>query len=201
MNTASVSFPWARSFSPGDLILGVATVAWLLVTAFYCARDVDPFYGLLVALASTVVTPLWLIVPVWALVVAVRRLRSQAYVAAGLAALIPLVALAVPDYGPSLGVFLRFYLERPGYVARIEAARAGRDDPDIVTGASVVAFFPWSGSATGTYGVVYDEFDVIGKPIAMRQELWRYRPVPGELLCDGKVRPLGNHFYMAGFIC
>jgi len=140
MSTSSVPSSWARILSPGDLILGVAAVPWLLVTAFYCARDVDPFYGLLVALASAVVTPL-------------------------------------------------------------EAARAGRDDPDIVTGTSVVAFLPWSGSVTGSYGVVYDESDVIAKPLATRQELWRYHGVPGEFLCDGRVTPLGNHFYMAGFSC
>ena len=188
-------------FSAGDLMLGVAAVAWLLATAFYCARDTDPFYGLLVAVASTVVTPLWLAVPAWALVVAVLRLRSRAYVAAALSALLPAIAVAVYDDGPFLGVFLRFQVERPGYVARIEAARAGRDDPNIVAGPTLVAFFPWGGWVTGSFGVAYDESDVIAKPFALRRELWRDRRVPGEFRCDGSVSALGNHFYMAGFSC
>jgi len=190
-----------NSLVAGDLILGVAAIAWLIVTAFYCARDVDPFYGLLVGVMSGVVTPLWLAVPAWALVVVVRRLQARAYVAAGLAALLPAIAVAVPSYGPFLGVFLRFQIERPAYAARIAAARAGRDDPDVFTSPSIVAFFPWSGSAVGSYGVVYDESDVIAKPLARRQELWRYRGIPGELLCDGEAKPLGGHFYIAGFGC
>jgi hypothetical protein len=171
------------------------------VTAFYCARDSDPFYGLLVAVASPAVTPLWLAVPVWALVVAVRPLWSGAYVAAGLAVLIPVIATAAFYDGPFFGAFFRFELERRGYVARIGAARAGRNDHDIVAKPTVIAFFPWSGSAVGTLGVVYDESDVIAQPLAERQELWRHRRVPGELLCDGSATPLGNHFYMAGFSC
>jgi len=182
-------------------MLGVAAVAWLLVTAAYCARDVDPFYGLLAALTVRAITPLWLAVPAWALVVAVRRVQARAYRAAALAALIPAIAVAVPGNGPLLGVFLRFQIERPSYVARIDAAWAGHADPDIVARPSVIAFFPWRRSATGSFGVVYDESDAIAEPLERRQELWRQRQVPGELLCEGRVRPLGGHFYSAGFGC
>jgi hypothetical protein len=187
--------------SAGDIVLGLATVAWLLVTAFYCARDTDPFYGVLVGIMAPVITPFWVAVPVWASIVAIRRIWSRAYVVAALSALVPVIAVAVAHDGPFWGVVLRFDLERPRYLARIDAARAGRQDDDIVAVPNVVAFFPWSGSAVGSFGVAYDEADVIAKPLEERAVLWRRRRVPDELLCDGRVTPLGGHFYLASFAC
>lgn len=182
-------------------MLGGAAVLWLIATAIYCARDANPLCGLLVALTVRAITPLWLAVPAWALVAAVRRAQARAYAAAALAALIPAIAVAVPGYGPFLGVYLRFQTERPGYAARIDAAWAGRADPDIAARPSVIAFFPWRTSAAGSFGVVYDESDAIAEPLERRQALWRQRAVPPTLLCEGRVRPLGGHFYSAGFNC
>lgn len=198
-----ISPPAARApvFSPEDLMLGVATIAWLLATASYCLKDIDSFWGMLVGLMSPIIAPFWLAVPAWALVVVVRRLLAKAYVAAALAALIPIVAVTAFQYGPWAGAFIRFAVNRPSYVARIEAARTGAIDFEIVSGAPLVAFFPWGGSAVSSYGVVFDESDVIARPLAQRQSAWRYRAVPGELLCDGSVVRLSGHFYLGRFAC
>lgn len=79
--------------------------------------------------------------------------------------------------------------------------RAGGVDFEIVSGSPTVAFFPWGGTAVASYGVVFDESDMITKSLADRQQGWRYRGVPGELLCSGSVWRLSGHFYMTHFAC
>lgn len=99
---SSIPSPGKRFLALGDLLLGIAAVVWLLATAAYCARDASLFCGFLVALTVRAITPLWLAVPAWALVVAVRRAQSHAHMAV-LAALIPAVAISVPSFWPFLG--------------------------------------------------------------------------------------------------
>jgi hypothetical protein len=188
----------------GRRIFGIVVAIWLIATiAFFVAMTfVDEFLQrLLSALAAPALFALYIVVPACAIGIGFGRLRRHEYRAAAFAACVPVIAFFLLSYGPSIGVVIRFAIERSAYVARIEAARAGAIDFGIVSGSPLVAFFPWGGSAVGSYGVVYDESDVIAKPLAERQAAWRYRGVPGELLCAGDAWRLSGHFYMGHFAC
>jgi uncharacterized membrane protein YhaH (DUF805 family) len=189
---------------PGRRIFGIVVVIWLIASvAFFVATTfVDEFLQrLLSVLAAPALFALYIVVPACAIGVAFRRLSRHEFRAAAFAACVPVIAFFLLSYGPAIGIVIRFAIERPAYVARIEAVRAGAVDFGIVSGSPIVAFFPWGGTAVGSYGVVYDESNVIAKPLAERQAAWRYRGVPGELLCDGDAWRLSGHFYIGHFAC
>jgi hypothetical protein len=190
--------------SSSNVILVVMVAIWLIATIafFVWLAFVDQFLWMLIAgLLVPVLFSLWLVPPAIAVLVFIARLRQRQYGAASLSALVPFAGLLLLTAGPYLGAFIRFAIERPIYEARINAARAGAIDFKIVSGTPIVAFFPWGGSAFASYGVVFDESDVIAKPLPERQAAWRYRAVPGELLCGGGAERLSGHFYLGHFAC
>jgi hypothetical protein len=52
-----------------------------------------------------------------------------------------------------------------------------------------------------SYGVVFDETDQMAKPLVLRRTAWSGRDVPPELKCEGRVLPVGGHFYLGRFAC
>jgi hypothetical protein len=188
-------------------ILALLVVVWLLLClAFYgYLAFVDRAFLALDPLTRgpvfTLKLLLWLVVPCGAFFMTIARLKRRAYVAAFPTALVVIAGFGVALYGPTIGALLRFEVERPTYVARIEKARAGGIDSEIATGLPILAFFPWGGFVTNTYGVIYDESKMIAEPLAVRRERWRDRVVPDGLLCEGRVTPLHGAFYLGDFVC
>lgn len=186
-----------RAFRTVVCVSLATTIAFFIGLTF-----VDEFFWpLLAASAGPVLFALWLSVPVAAVVVLVRRLRRRDYLAAMFPALVPIVGLVLVYHGPYIGAFIRFMIERPVYAARIRAGHPDGINFEITSGPPLVAFIPWGGTAVMSYGVVFDESDVVTKSLKEREDAWRGRAVPGELLCDGKVVPFGGHFYMGHFAC
>jgi hypothetical protein len=188
----------------GRRVFRVVVSIWLASTlAFFVGLTfVDEFFWPILALLSgPVLLALWLSVPVGSVVVAIRRLRRRDYIGTAFPALVPILAFFLLFHGPYIGAFVRFVIERPAYLARIRAGRSDGINFEITDAPPVVAFIPWGGTAVGTYGVVFDESDVVAKSLAERKAAWRYRGVPGELLCEGSVVGFGGHFYMGHFAC
>ncbi|MEJ0071198.1 MAG: hypothetical protein WDO24_23405 [Pseudomonadota bacterium] len=146
---------------------------------------------------------LWLTVPIWAIVVAARRAQRRAWRGAARAVCVPIIAALAVPYGRDLGEIARFRLERAGYLAAIEAARAGHPLPQtrVDIGPPTFAYFNWGGMSWASSGVAFDETDEAGKPDAARSEAWRTRHSDSELACEAAVRPLGSHFYMVRTNC
>jgi hypothetical protein len=195
----------ARQYSVigGNRLFGAAVGLWLAVSVMFCVglTFVDEFFWPLVVVLAVPLLLLYLSLPICAAVLAVCRLKRSEYQSATFLLFVPVVAIYLLFRGPSIGAFIRFTVEYPNYMARIDAARAGSVDFEIVSGSPIVAFFPWGGTAVNSYGVVFDESDVIARPLSERQQAWRYRAVPGELLCSGSAWRLSGHFYMGHFAC
>jgi len=182
----------------------VAVALWSVVTALYCfgelLGDINPFFFIFALLWLAVP---WVGLPVWAVAVAAEQLGHGAYKSAGLTALVPVLAIGTLAYGRYIGDAIRFERERPAYAARIDAARKGVVDNDIEVdqGPLMVAFFPWGGFLTTSYGAIFDETDQAAKPLAERLKYWHGRNVPAELKCPGDVLSLGGYFYVGHFTC
>lgn len=111
-------------FRTAFAIWAVATLA--LLTAHAYLNDFYRNFLLWIApgiVVYLVLLALWLPVPIRGVVIALRGLRRRAYGAAAGAALAPAIAAAVVLYGSYIGDYIRFEIERPAYVARIEGAR------------------------------------------------------------------------------
>jgi hypothetical protein len=160
-------------------------------------------FGWLTVLSLLVLAAGWLLLPIWALVAAARRACRGAWRDAARAACGPLFAVLAVLYGREAGEFVRFRIERPQYVAAIEAARAGHPSSEIYVdvGPPTFAYFIWGGMVWGTSGVAYDETDEAGMLPESRSASWRERQGKSELACDAQIRPLGDHFYMVRAGC
>lgn len=189
----------------GGRVFRSAVALWVILTGFYCfAAFIDDGTTFLIALGSEPLIAFWIGVVAWSSVRLVMRLRSQAVRPALRAALVPALAIGAVLYGRDIGDVVRFEIERPSYVAAIAAVRAGSSDDSHVEsdiGPPLVAYFPWGGFLSVSYGVVFDEADQMAKPAAVRQEAWKARRIPFELTCEGAVLPVGGHFYIGRFSC
>ena len=151
---------------------------------------------------------LWLVVPVGALIICLRRFLRRDFRPRwdwAVPALAGVVITGYLNYGPiAVGDIVRFRIERAGFEAKIDAVRAGRlpADDDTFAGPPMVAVFHWGGFLSEWVGVVYDESDYFGDT--------KNGPVPGWtasslgeqiLACPSSVRSMGGHFYVAHFSC
>lgn len=177
---------------------------WLLITFLNCFADgVNWVYEWLVWPAILVLIVFWTVVAIVAVISVGRNLLRRDYRRAGLAALIPVIAVAAFMFGRQIGVRIIFEVERPTYVAAIAAAREGSiaRGVDIDVGPPTVAFFVWNSLLESANGIVFDEADTIAKPLAARRDIWGTRRVPGDLTCPADVTSLGGHFYWARIAC
>jgi hypothetical protein len=160
-------------------------------------------FGWLTVLSLLTLASAWLLLPIGAVVAAVRRAYRGAWRDAARAACVPAIAMLAVLYGREAGEFVRFRMERPQYLAAIEAARAGHPSgtTHVDVGPPTFAYFIWGGMVWGTAGVAYDETDEAGKPAEIRSANWRERQGKSELSCDADIRPLGGHFYMVHAGC
>jgi hypothetical protein len=194
-----------RDAKRGSALFRIAVLLWLMETGFYCIESLfgdSTVLGLLFLLSIWLIA-FWVAVPIWAVLVAVARMRRRAYRAAGVAALVPILAIASYPHGRYIGDVIRFERERPSYVAALAAARAGKveDNAEVYVGPPLIAFFPWGGFLTTSYGVIFDETGQAAKPLTVRLEAWAGRDIPMELKCPGDVLPLGGAFYVGHFTC
>lgn len=195
---ASGSYRTGRAFRS-------AVALWIILSGIYCfLAFIDDDILFFTALGSLPLIVFWVGVVVWSSVLAAMRLWSHAYRPALRAALVLPLATGVIFYGQDVGDVVRFEIERPSYIAAIAAARGGRSDNEHVeidVGPPMVAYFPWGGFLSVSYGVVFDETDQMVKPVAARREAWADRGVPVELKCEGGVLAVGGHFYVGRFSC
>jgi len=105
--------------------------------------------------------------------------------------------------GRDAGDLIRFQIERPELMVRVEAVRAGQKvDADIAdAGPPLLAYFTWGGFLSTHYGVIYDETDNIAKEPAERDAAWNERFAHTEIVCPADIRPAGGHFYIAHISC
>ncbi|HUC64594.1 MAG TPA: hypothetical protein VMA53_04140 [Stellaceae bacterium] len=178
------------------LLLAVTLLTTLAIDYGMTCSD-----GIFVVAGVPVMAVVWIVLSAFAVMRAIDRVKHHRRVAAILPALVPVIAVGMIWQGYYVGALVHFELARPGYVARIAAARSAVVDADFAGVRPTVAFFAWGGFLSNTYGIVYDAGDVITKPLRVRQEAWQTRRVPGELLCDGSVMPFGGHFYYGSFTC
>jgi hypothetical protein len=157
--------------------------------------------GIFVVAGVPIMAVVWIVLSAFAGMLAIDRMKHHRHIAAILSALVPVIAVGMIWLGYYVGALIHFELARPGYAARIAAARSGVVDADVAGGRPTVAFFGWGGFLGNSYGIVYDAGDVITEPLRTRQQAWQGRRVPGELLCDGTVTPFGGHFYYGSFTC
>jgi hypothetical protein len=196
----SASCERASSKDLGGRVLGLLLAVTLLTTVAvdYGMTCSD---GIFVVAGVPVMAVVWIVLSAFAVMLAIERVKHHRRVPAILPALVPVIAVGMIWQGYYVGALVHFELARPGYVARIDAARLGVADADVAGERPTVAFFAWGGFLSNSYGIVYDAGDVITKPLRVRQEAWQGRRVPGELLCDGTVTPFGGHFYYGSFTC
>lgn len=202
MNESRPSF--ASTQNPAIWIFWIVALLWLvgsfgLYLGLAYGGPVDRiliFSGQVTALRII----LW-IVPGVAALIALARLRRRAFAAALAPLAVVAAAIAIEGHGPELGTHLRFALERPGYLARIDKVRQGGTDSAVAPGSPIIAFFPWKNGLLDEDGVVYDEADAMAEPLPIRQAQWRDRRIPGYLRCGGPTTPLGGHFYFVIFYC
>ena len=143
---------------------------------------------------------LWALAALWAAWLAIRTLSRRAWRAAVSALVLP-VAVIVAMAGPfpfvqsceELGEFLLFRARRSEYLARVAAL------PD--DGQPKLAVFSRGGMVWYSEAIVYDESDEIVLPPEQRSASWTERASHMEFVCGFWARPLGGHFYLAGFFC
>jgi hypothetical protein len=176
----------------------VAISIWLAATIGFWSATVDGDAAWFALAAGLVLVLPWSAVVIWALVVALRHAARGTYRGAALAACVPVIAALSVFYGGPAADYVRFRLERAGYLAAIEAAREGHKPPQphIDIGPPAFAYFTWGGMIWSSKGVAYDETDEAGRPETERSDVWRKRHDDSEFSCDAVVRPLGGHFYM-----
>jgi hypothetical protein len=150
---------------------------------------------------------LWLIVPAWMLVGALRRALRRDLRPRWDWMVPALAGIVIAGYltcGPLMvGDFIRFQIERTGYEAKIDDVRAGRlaVDDDMIAGTAMLAVFHWGGFLSKWEGVVYDEADYFPDP-KDPAPAWAKSSLGEEILaCPSSVRSMGGHFYVAHFTC
>lgn len=96
------------------------------------------------------------------------------------------------------GDVIRFVMLKPTYDARV-ATQNGNDTSPVLE-------FNWGGMNFASDGVVYDRSDEISLPKNRRSASWQNRERNTDLMCGEEdlvygVRPLWDHYYLAGFGC
>jgi hypothetical protein len=151
---------------------------------------------------------LWAIVPVVALVLAIKRLRGGNFGRAVAWLSLPAALVLFIFKGPVIGDAAQFWLNKRAYDRAVADAHAGKCAADDrrswgveIDGADcrepVTIIFAWGGFLSTWHGVVYDAADQIAKPPEERSGAWRNRDI-GELLACSRVSfAFGNHYYRA----
>jgi hypothetical protein len=183
-------------------------VLWMTATAFIAVTfgyfDEWFFLGLLV-----VPEILWLIVPIVAIVRAVKRLRQRRFKAAVAWLLVPAIGAVISALGYTFGDAVMFRIHKSAYEAVVKDVSAGRCSRpqrtawhvqvDYVNcGPPVIIVIPWGGFLSFWHGVIFDASDEISKPSGQRSVAWRATEAGHALQYSGVKRPLGDHYYVAG---
>lgn len=143
----------------------------------------------------------WAIAGFSAAVHSVRAARRHAWRQSLIAAVLPLILLAVAVdplrviwFCNDLGDTLHFVVMRGSYDRQIAAL------PE--TGEPRLLVINWGGMVWSSVGVVYDESDEVALPPGEQSPAWVARAHDTELSCEGfRIRPLWAHYYLAHFPC
>jgi hypothetical protein len=186
---SSTSLPPAHARSRRDIAFSVSIVVWWLVTLAGLAAMpwIADFFVTLFARgwpALVIVTVLWGTVPILATILTIRRFRTGDPGGALRLLPLPLVAIVLWFFGADIAILWRFHVERPAMMETINARRPSG-------GEAFITYFKWHGIADQERGVLFDESDEIGKPVAQRSAKWKQTAVR----CFTTGKPLGGHFY------
>ncbi len=151
---------------------------------------------------------LWAIVPVVALVLAIKRLRGGHFWRAAAWLSLPAALVLFCLKGPVIGDAAQFWLNKRAYDRAVADAHAGKCSADDrrtwgvdIGGADchepVTIIFAWGGFLSMWDGVVYDAADQIAKAPEARSESWRNRDIGELLACSRASFAFGNHYYRA----
>ena len=144
---------------------------------------------------------IWLLAAVAALAMALRSLKARAWRRSLSRAILPLTVVAAfiqPRFSIAsinlAGDLIHFEMVQSRYLAEL-ATMPKTAEPKLV-------IFDWGGWITMSNGVVYDESDEVALPAGQRSPAWKARANDTELNCSAyAVRAIGDHFYLADFIC
>lgn len=184
------SRPPRQARSKGDVAFSIAVVVWWIVTAAGLAVMpwIADFFVTMFANAwpaLIIIMVLWSTVPILATIMTVRRFRTGDPGGALRLLPVPIVAVALYLFVGDVATLWRFHVERSAMMETISARRPPGDE-------AFLYYFRWHGVADRERGVLFDESDEIGKPIAQRSAKWKQQAA-GRCFDQGK--PLGDHFY------
>jgi hypothetical protein len=191
-------------------IFAAVCVIWLCVTALLVAalRTYDGMFFFTMVLGIFLI-PIWAIVPVAAIVLAIRRTMVRQYRAALSWLSVPIAAVLLCYGAWSVAESARFWLDKTSYNRVLADALAGKCSDEnrrtwdlavdmIDCRQPIVIVFSWGGFAGAWHGVVYDASDEIENPPEMRSDTWKNRKIGMLLSCTGTIRQLAPHFYSVG---
>jgi hypothetical protein len=186
-------------------------VGWLIITGLVCAA-IAPWE---MAWAFLVVTsPLFffaatwaLVVPIAAVVVAVRRMIKRRYLQGLAWSGFPVLAVAIAMLGSRAGDAIYFVWHKAAYDAVVASAKAGKCTAEDFKARSVAVdswdcddpitiVFPWDGFLSQWWGVVYDAADEFAKRPRTRAAAWKSREIGDLLSCSWASFGVGNHYYI-----
>jgi hypothetical protein len=153
---------------------------------------------------------LWVAVPIWALVLGVKRLLQHRYRVGIAWILMPAAGAACIVPAHELGDILLFKSQKAFYDVIAKDAMAGHCSraerlawPAFASFAScttpVAVVMPWGEFVSLWIGIVYDAADEIAKPLSLRSPQWQ-STLAGQAIDNTRaksVRSLGNHYYLA----
>lgn len=143
----------------------------------------------------------WILAAVAALAVSIRSAADGRWRVLLSSAVLPAVVVAVVAQPTGsvrainlAGDLIHFQLVRARYMADV-ARMPAATEPRLV-------IFDWGGWAGIANGVVYDESDEVALPADRQTRAWKIRAHSTELGCAAyAVHAVGQHFYLADFIC
>ena len=185
------SRPPRQARSKGDVAFSIAVVVWWIVTVAGLAVMpwiADFFVTMFTNAwpALVIIMVLWSTVPILATIMVIRRFRTGDSSGALRLMPLPIAAVALWLFSADIATLWRFHVERSAMMETIAAKRPPGDE-------AFLYYFRWHGVADRERGVLFDESDEIGKPIAQRSAKWK-QLAAGKCFDQGK--PLGGHFYL-----
>lgn len=186
-------------------------IGWLIITgglsAVIAPFEMETAFFFVLSPLFFFVAIWLLVVPIAAVVVAVRTMTKRRYLQ-GLAWLgFPVLAAAIVILGSHAGDALYFVWHKSAYDAVVASAKAGKWAGEDLRAHGVVVLswdcdgpitivFRWEGLLDNWSGVVYDAADEFAKRPPARTAAWKSRDTGQLLSCSWASLGVGNHHYI-----
>jgi hypothetical protein len=185
-------FPWAFT---------ILLLIWL-VPAIVCFTVPDWWFAAFWIFPASIS---WLLVPVFASVLAAVRFWQARYWMAGRLLLLPILCVVVFWYGYAWGDRVWFELHRPTYEKAVAEFTSGSCQSvdwvhfqpkigQLDCGPPIVAVFEFGSFLSMWHGVVYDQSDELAKETGKRSAGWTNRPAASWLSCSDVYQNLDGHY-------